>query len=72
MNRAEAPPDEAVDDQVRATLYRQSAENLRQLAAEIRFDFCRREQLLTLAGGFDRLAAQIEDSPRTTAPRAAD
>jgi hypothetical protein len=72
MNRAGGPPDDAEDDRERAVLYRQSAEHLRNLAAEVHFDFCRREQLLALAAGFHRLAARIEGSLRTTAPRAAD
>jgi hypothetical protein len=44
----------------RAAQYRQNAETLRQLATQIRFDLCRREQLLALAGAFDRLAARVE------------
>lgn len=47
----------------RATLYRQNAKTLRRLAAEIRFDFCRRHQLFALAAGFDRLAERQEGSP---------
>ena len=46
-----------------AALYRQSAERLRQIAADMRFDLCRREQLLALASGFDRLAERVEGSP---------
>jgi hypothetical protein len=46
-----------------AALYRHSARTLRQLAAEVRFDFCRREQLLALADGFDRYAERLEASP---------
>lgn len=54
-----------MDDEqdTRAAIYRQSATALRELAAEIRFDFCRREQLLCLAGGFDRLAERLEGAP---------
>ena len=44
-------------------LYRQTAEKLRQLAAEIRFDFCRRQQLLALADAFDRRARLGERPP---------
>jgi hypothetical protein len=43
-------------------LYRETAGTLRQLAAEIRFDFRRRSQLLALADGFDRYVARIEGS----------
>jgi hypothetical protein len=46
-----------------ATRYRRNAETLRRLAAEIRFDFCRRQQLLALADGFDRFAQHLERSP---------
>jgi hypothetical protein len=51
------------EQEARVALYRQSARNLRQLAAEIRFDFRRRSQLLALADGFDRYVARIEGSP---------
>jgi hypothetical protein len=44
----------------RAASYRQSARKLRRVAAGIRFDLCRREQLLALARGFDRLAERLE------------
>jgi hypothetical protein len=50
-------------DRTRASLYRQSASGLRRIAAELRFDLCRRQQLLSLAGGFDRLADKLEGSP---------
>ena len=49
--------------EARAAVYRQNAITLRRLAAEIRFDFCRREQLGALADGFDRLADRLEVSP---------
>ena len=49
--------------EARAAVYRQSAMTLRRLAAEIRFDFCRREQLCALAGAFDRLAVRLEELP---------
>ena len=55
-----APPDKLDEEVERAALYRRSAEHLRQLAAEVRFDFCRREQLLALAAGFDRFADRLE------------
>ena len=62
MTEPKAPPDDIVEDE-RAALYRQSARTLRQLAAEVRFDFCRREQLLALAAGFDRFADRVEQAP---------
>jgi hypothetical protein len=43
-------------------MYR-SATTLRQIAAEVRFDFCRRDRLLSLAESFDRLAERLEGSP---------
>jgi hypothetical protein len=45
-----------------AAMYR-SATTLRQIAAEVRFDFCRRDRLLSLAESFDRLAERLEGSP---------
>ena len=56
-----APSDDQ-QQQPCAALYRHSARTLRQLAAEVRFDFCRREQLLALADGFDRYAERLEAS----------
>ena len=47
----------------RAALYRQNAERLRQIAADLRFDLCRRQQVLALAAGFDRLAERLQDWP---------
>jgi hypothetical protein len=44
-------------------MYRWSATTLRQIAAEVRFDFCRRDRLLSLAESFDRLAERPEGSP---------
>jgi hypothetical protein len=45
-------------------MYRWSATTLRQqIAAEVRFDFCRRDRLLSLAESFDRLAERLEGSP---------
>jgi hypothetical protein len=61
------PPDNA--SATLAVTYRKSANKLRELAAEVRFDFGRRGQLLSLADAFDRLAARLEGSP---AKRAAD
>lgn len=51
------------EEESRTALYRKSAERLRQIAAEVRFDLCRREQLCALADGFDRLAEKLEGSP---------
>jgi hypothetical protein len=51
----------------RAALYRQTAEKRRKLAANIRFDFCRREQLFALADGFDRLAERVAQPRREAA-----
>jgi len=51
------------DQQSRAALYRQSATSLRQMAAQVRFDFCRQNQLIALADAFDRLADRLEGSP---------
>ena len=44
--------------------YRGNAEALRRLALQIRFDVCRRQQLLALADGFDRFADRMEGRPR--------
>ena len=55
--------EQSPQDRSRAAAYRQSARRLRRIAAELRFDLCRREQLLALAGGFDRLADKLEGSP---------
>jgi len=57
--------DDASEQENRAAIYRESADKLRQLAAEVRFDFGRREQLLALAAAFDRLAARMEQSALT-------
>jgi hypothetical protein len=45
-----------------AALYRRSAENLRHLAAQVRFNFGRQQQLLALAEAFDRLAERAAPS----------
>jgi hypothetical protein len=58
-----APSDDPSEQEDRAALYRESADKLRQLADEVRFDFGRRGQLLALADAFDRLAARLEASP---------
>ena len=58
-----APSDSPSEQEDRAAIHRQTADKLRQLAAEVRFDYCRREQLLSLADAFDRLAAQLEGLP---------
>ena len=44
-----------------AEQYRRTAEKLRQLAKQIRFDFGRQQQLLSLADAFDRLADRKEN-----------
>ena len=44
----------------RAESYRHTAEKLRRLATQIRFDFGRQQQLLSLSDAFDRLAERIE------------
>ena len=54
--------DDLAGREPRSTLHRQSARTLRRLAAEIRFDFCRRELLLALADGFERLAERVKRS----------
>jgi len=58
-----------INDGEQEASYRQTAGTLRRLAAEIRYDFCRREQLLALAAAFDRLADRVEGS---LTPEAAD
>ena len=55
--------EQSQQDQTRASLYRQSASRLRRIAAELRFDLCRRQQMLSLAGGFERFADKLEGSP---------
>jgi hypothetical protein len=63
------PPDSPSEQEDRAAIHRQTADNLRQFAAEVRFDFGRRAQLLALADAFDRLATRLEGPP---VERAAD
>jgi hypothetical protein len=46
-------------DDERAVYHRQTAETIRRLASQIRFDHLRKRQLLALADAFDRLARQI-------------
>jgi hypothetical protein len=58
-----APSDSPSEQENRAAMYHESADKLRQLAAEVRFDYCRREQLLSLADAFDRLADRVEGLP---------
>ena len=48
------------DRDARADTYRENAATLRRLAQAIRFDFCRQQQLLALAAGFDRLADRVD------------
>jgi hypothetical protein len=42
------------------TNYREVAATIRRLADRVQFDFGRRNQLLSLADGFERLAARLE------------
>ena len=51
---------EAHNQEDRAATYRANAETLRQIAMKVRFDLCRRQQLLVLADAFDRLAGRLE------------
>jgi hypothetical protein len=60
MAGAKVPGDIEED---RAEYYWQTAERLRHLAAQVRFNFGRQQQLLALAKAFDRLAERIELSP---------
>jgi|tagenome__1003787_1003787.scaffolds.fasta_scaffold20805856_2 hypothetical protein len=60
VNIGKVPIDSEED---RAALYRRSAENLRDLAAQVRFNFGRQQQLLALAEAFDRVAERVEPSP---------
>lgn len=48
------------EDRERARYYRATARKLRELAAAVRYDFRRREQLFALAAGFDRAADRVE------------
>lgn len=50
--------------------YREIAETLRRMASRLRFDLCRRAQLLALAAGFERFADRIEREHAR--PKAAD
>jgi len=54
------PDSEPAED--RSEVYRENADTLRRLAAKIRFDFNRREQLLRLAEAFDRFAERVKPS----------
>ncbi len=46
--------------QSRAEHFRGVADNLRNLAAKMRYDIRRRDQLLALAAGFERFADRLE------------
>ena len=50
-------------EKTRAAQYRENAEALRKMAAQIRFDFNWRQQILTLAEAFDRRAEMLEGLP---------
>ncbi|HEX6440812.1 MAG TPA: hypothetical protein VF007_01400 [Stellaceae bacterium] len=47
------------EEEAGASNYRETARKLRRLAGELRFDLCRRNQLLALADGFERLAVRL-------------
>lgn len=49
------------EQQESTTNYRETARTLRRLAGELRFDLCRRNQLLALADGFERLAERARN-----------
>jgi len=51
----------------RAAYHRQTAETIRRLARQIRFDHLRQRQLLALADAFDRLADQLSVRVREAA-----
>lgn len=55
------------DAEAGASNYRQTASKLRRLAGELRFDFCRRNQLLALADGFERSADRLKKRFETEA-----
>ena len=65
----EPPSDNRAEDGL-AEQYRRSAEKLRQLAKQIRFDFRRQAQLLSLADAFDRLADRKENAGAVSPPPA--
>lgn len=51
------------EDRERARYYRATARKLRELAAAVKYDFRRRQQLHALAAGFDRAADRVEANP---------
>jgi hypothetical protein len=53
---------DAHNQEDRAATYRANGEMLRQIAIKMRFDVCRRQQLLALADAFDRLADSLEQA----------
>ena len=61
------PSDNRAEDGL-AEQYRRTAEKLRQLAKQIRFDFGRQQQLLSLADAFDRLADRKENAVAGLSP----
>lgn len=63
-------PNDIEDREEQAAIYRESAARLRSIAATLRFDLCRREQLYALAAGFDRLAARLDAWPLSNAAAA--
>ena len=46
--------------QSRVEYFRGVADTLRGIAAQLRYDFRRRDQLLALAAGFERFAIRLE------------
>ena len=61
LQASQSMPGRGDSEEDRAALYRRSAENLRHLAAQIRFNFGRQQQLLALAEAFDRLSERVEE-----------
>jgi molecular chaperone GrpE (heat shock protein) len=51
---------QAEDLEAKVEYLRGVAEELRQVAAQLQYDFRRREQLLALAAGFERFAERLE------------
>jgi hypothetical protein len=51
-----------------ASAHSETAKKLRRLAGGLRYDLCRRNQLLALADGFERLAGRLR---KRLAPNAA-
>ena len=56
---------EDAEPQSRAAYLRGVAETLRGIAAQLRYDFRRRDQLLALAAGFERFADRVEQEAKS-------